>query len=662
MPITQHYGLWNSDAEIESVIESSSPPAYPFKLNGILYWLEAQVKEKGRIVLMQDHAQEHSKSNPICITPPEFNIRSRVHEYGGRCFCIDENRIIFNNFSDGNLYHQSLDKDIQATRLIDNALFEGCRGYADLVKSNNLDFVLAVAELEEESHQNHNCIVAVSCDKNFEGGCNSNNRPTILVDGSDFYANPVISTDGKKLAWFEWSHPYMPWDQSSLVIADLVQKGDEIFIEHKRVIVDEINRSVCQLGFLENGALLFASDSPECEYWNFFQYLDGQIRQVTQESGEFGEAHWVFGQNRWCEAASGNVVAIMTTQGGDELVSTNIESGEVKTLHSGFSSCSHIYLSNEGDLIFVAHYSDRSAEITELDADSGNMKILKAAGPSCFARGSSEPKLIQFPIGNKNHAFAYFYPPYNQDFCALENSLPPLLVVIHGGPTSRATSEFSELKQYFCSKGFALLDINHRGSTGYGRKFRQALLENWGEFDADDISNAINYAIDNRWVDKDLVFIRGSSAGGYAVLRSLTQFPQLFAGGACYYGIGNLITLSEITHKFEAKYTDRLVGETFNPDTANQPGSRFVTRSPIFQIENLSSPLIMFQGEDDNIVPPTVSREVVELLKKNGVKHSYTEYPGEGHGFRQTATRVDALSKETEFFTEIIQQKLSPNP
>ena len=196
------------------------------------------------------------------------------------------------------------------------------------------------------------------------------------------------------------------------------------------------------------------------------------------------------------------------------------------------------------------------------------------------------------------------------------------------------------------------MDINHRGSTGLGRKYRQSLLGNWGEFDADDIASAIDFVSNQKWIDKNLVFIRGSSAGGYAVLRALTRFPDRFAGGACYYGIGNLVTLSAGTHKFESKYTDRLVGERFDPATAMNPESRFVTRSPVFQIDKLSSPLILFQGAQDKVVPPDLSREVVELLKTKGIKHSYTEYPGEGHGFRQTQTRVDALRKETAFFAK----------
>jgi dipeptidyl aminopeptidase/acylaminoacyl peptidase len=271
--------------------------------------------------------------------------------------------------------------------------------------------------------------------------------------------------------------------------------------------------------------------------------------------------------------------------------------------------------------------------------------------------GHSEPKLIRFPTGNKEFAYGFFYSPFNRRFIAPAKSRPPLLVLVHGGPTSKAISELASLKQYFCSLGYALLDVNHRGSTGHGRKYRQSLLGNWGEFDAEDITSGIRYVVEKGWVDGELVFIRGGSAGGYAVLRSLTRYPEKFAGGACYYGIGNLITLSEITHKFEAKYTDQLIGEVFDREKSIHPESKFVKRSPIFQIEKLSSPIIMFQGLDDKVVPPDVSREVVEVLKERKIKHSYTEYSGEGHGFRQAATRIDALRKETMFFSEIIRAK-----
>ncbi len=692
------YGLWKSAVTIESLIEQASTPAYPFKNNGKLYWLEAQSREDGRIALMQKNLSGPSgpSGQPICITPENFNIRTAVHEYGGRCFCVVDDNIVFNNYKDGNLYWQSLKPSLTRKstpqQLSRNPNPHNCCGYADLVAIGNGKFILGIMETTQNNGQNCNCIVALSLGMGSEGDQIIESEPIILAQGADFYANPVISSDGKKIAWFEWSHPNMPWDQSRLVCAQLKVESHAIFLDDREVIVDEQNCAVCQLGFLDDNKLIFVSDSDTCDYWSMFQYHHGEITRLTHGNEEFGEAHWIFGQRRWQPVGDGMIIAVATREDRDVLVAVdssgnNSNGHNCTVLDQEFSACSHLQIVDASELLFIAHYSNRCAEIVSLSIPSGGIwqsllhcsnklrpgsektlpAVLSGADSDGHGQGHSKPRLIKFPTTERDAerateidmAYGYFYPPYNPMYCAPENTLPPLMIVIHGGPTSRATSEYSSLKQYFCSLGFALLDINHRGSTGLGRKYRQSLLGNWGEFDADDIASAIDFVSNKKWIDKTLVFIRGSSAGGYAVLRSLTQFPRRFAGGACYYGIGNLVTLSQSTHKFESKYTDRLVGEKFDPETSMNPESRFVTRSPVFQIDKLSSPLILFQGAQDKVVPPALSREVAKRLKTKGIKHSYTEYPGEGHGFRQTQTRVDALRKETAFFAKVIRRAQS---
>lgn len=698
------YGLWKSDVALESLIEQAAAPAYPFKNNGTLYWLAAQAREKGRIALMQAHPS-HPSGQAICITPESFNIRTAVHEYGGRCFCVVDDAIIFNNYQDGGLYRQSLTpsptplprlKSVPQ-RLSRNPASSRCCGYADLVALGNGAWVIGIMETAEDNGTHRNSIVALSI---AAGEQNIQSEPIILRQGADFYANPVVSNDGKKIAWFEWDDPNMPWDQSRLVTAQLKITDDTIFLDGLETIVDEQNCAVCQLGFLHDNKLIFVSDSETCDYWSMFQYEGGKITRLTHGKEEFGEAHWLFGQRRWQSVGDGMIIAVATRQAQDVLVRVDVNTRKCTVLQQGFSACSHLQKADGNELLFIAHYSTQSAEMCSLNTRSANIRQLRltdskiSSGATADAhahahahahcQSHSAPRLIKFPtvqnatgqatekitekatekatenITEKitviDTAFGYFYPPCNPMYVAPKNTLPPLMIVIHGGPTSRATSEYSSLKQYFCCLGFALLDVNHRGSTGLGRKYRQSLLGNWGEFDVDDIASAIDFVGNKKWIDKAQVFIRGSSAGGYAVLRALTRFPERFAGGACYYGIGNLVALSSSTHKFESRYTDRLVGEKFDPVTAMNPESRFVTRSPIFQMDRLSSPLILFQGAQDNIVPPDLAREVVERLKTKGIKYSYTEYLDEGHGFRQTQTKVDALRKETAFFAKIIRQ------
>ena len=225
--------------------------------------------------------------------------------------------------------------------------------------------------------------------------------------------------------------------------------------------------------------------------------------------------------------------------------------------------------------------------------------------------------------------------------------------MVHGGPTGSASPAFAPLKQYFTTSGFAVFDVNHRGSTGFGRDYRQRLLGNWGEIDTSDIADGIQFLVDQGRADADAVFIRGGSAGGYAVLRALTEFPDLFRGGASYYGIGNLITLAEITHKFESRYTDQLIGEPYDPATASLPSSRYTQRSPSFFMDQIRCPVIVFQGLEDKVVPPALAEEIIATLKRNGVAHEYHAYEGEGHGFRQIETRIDSLKRELEFYQAI---------
>ncbi len=672
------YGLWENDIAIESWIEQETPPIYPFRHHGTLYWLAVQANERGRIALMQ----ENSGGQPICMTPKDFNIRTAVHEYGGRCFCIVGDDIIFNHYADGHLYWQSLTSPASPRRLSRNSNLHHCCGYADLVAVGNRTFILGVMETSREGEQNCNSLIAMPLERD-AGGHIIESEPLILAQGADFYANPVVSSDGKTMAWFEWSHPNMPWDQSRLLCATIkIDRTSTMLLEQPNVVVDQPNCSVCQLGFLDDGRLIFVSDSEGCDYWSLFQYKDGNITRLTYGNEEFGEAHWSFGQCRWQPMGDAMIIAVATRADGDVLVAVDCDSTNCTVLQPGFSACSHLQYVDSSELLFIAHDSTRMAEMMSLSMPSASIRQLpryyadesrsSAEDIDSFStsgqattkdkemhckQGHSTPSLIKFPVAEGQVAYGYFYTPCNMMYCAPKNTLPPLMVMIHGGPTGRATSAYSILKQYFCSLGFALLDINHRGSTGFGRQYRQSLLGNWGEFDADDIAAAIQFVGDKKWIDKDLVFIRGGSAGGYTVLRSLTRFPQQFAGGACYYGIGNLATLCSITHKFESKYTDRLVGEVFHRERATQPESRFITRSPVFQMDKLSSPLILFHGKEDKVVPPELSREVVKILKKKGIKHSYTEYHGEGHGFRQAQTRADALRQESAFFADIIRQK-----
>lgn len=678
------YGLWRSPVEISELFSQPAAPMFPFRYQQKLHWLQAITKEGGRIALMRQlNSSPGNSDTPQCLTPAEFNIRTAVHEYGGRCFCVLGEYFIFSNLSDGRIYRQRLSDDSTPTAVTALPTEQQPQQpspisvyFADLLPLEEHNAVIAVMESNAGDAQ-HNSLVVIDLTELAEHNAEANLvTPTTLAEGSDFYASPVVSPDQSELAWIEWDNPYMPWDQSRLVKAEL-NYAEKILIRNQQFIVNKTNQAVCQPGFLADNSLLFVSDedggngdTTPANFWDFFRYRNNQLERITADTYEYGEAHWVFGNRRWQQISENQIIAVASNHEGDALVKLSVDSGIVDPvidpLADDFAVCAELWMDantstthTDAELLFVARYPKFRAEIVSVDcspASSSPPKAVSAISTDVDAHGYSEPQPIVYPTRDGQRAYAYYYAPFNRQYHAGDDSKPPVVVVVHGGPSSRATPELNPLKQFFTSLGYAVLDVNHRGSTGYGRAYRQSLLGQWGEIDATDIADGVKYLIEQELVNPELVFIRGGSAGGYAVLRALTRFPQMFSGGACYYGIGNLITLAKITHKFEGCYTNRLIGEKFT-ENSEHPDSRFVQRSPIFQMDQLRSPLILFQGLDDKVVPPAVSREVAALLKEKGIPHDYIEYENEGHGFRQLATRIDSLKRETEFFADIIRKK-----
>jgi len=525
---------------------------------------------------------------------------------------------------------------------------EGSCGYVDLVPFRRGRHVVAVTERKVPEAENRNLIVLVQIGDSLA-------QPQELISGSDFYACPSVSPAADEITWLEWDHPNMPWDQTRLFQARIIFEQEKYRCEYAQCVVDEPNSSICQPGYLSDGSIVYARDGDGDDWWNLYWYRGGEEYILTHEAAEFGEAHWQFGQQRWVQTGSNNIAAIATNHFGDRILQIDLDrSREPVQLIEEAAIC-HLSYDDES-LLCVATPEDRVGAIIEISMKDNTSRGVGPLSCPFVDEGYSVPEPLEFRTRDGERSWGYFYHPYNPDYVAPENEMPPLVVMVHGGPTSRTNRSFHPLRQYFTTLGFAVFDINHRGSTGYGRQYRQKLLGGWGDIDTADIADCVAHLVKLHKVQKAAVFIRGGSAGGYAVLRALTRYPGIFAGGACYYGIGNLITLSEITHKFESRYTDNLVGEAFDPVAAQQPDSRYITRSPIFEIQRLDSPLILFQGLQDNVVPPDVSREVVSSLEQKGVPYEYTEYEEEGHGFRKLETRIDSLEKETKFFQSLIKQ------
>ena len=638
-----------SAIKAELLFNRRLPPSYPCYCEGSLVWQESLAHEGGRVALMR----KAPDGEEICITPKGFKVGSKVHEYGGKCFVIRGNVVYFNNDDDGQIYRQSVFESTQPQSIVDvddnhNSAF------ADFEVFDSGRKMLAVREKRHQDRENVNSICWLSLDS-------QHSEVHDLVCDADFVARPCVSPDGSKLAWMEWNHPDMPWDCSVIKLGDLHYGADTVQVENIRLIAGGAERSVCQPGFLSNGMLCFAMDSDADissfeNYWNLHLWsADTGVVPLTRDCAEYGEPHWNFGSSRWVEYAPGSILAVRTRDAGEELVRLNFQ-GEINKVDAApRNRFQHLSKNDEANarhsVILVAGSPASESEIYGYNHELSIIEPLHERAVFLARDQISEGRSIWFKTRDGDRAHAFLYEPVNRS----EAQPSPLMVLVHGGPTARTHSVLSPEIQYWTSRGFAVIDVNHRGSSGFGRAFRQQLRGEWGVIDVNDIDDAIEYAIQEGIAAREKVCIRGKSAGGYVVLRMLTEYPQRIAVGVSYYGIGNLITLADLTHKFESRYLDSLLGEAYHPEQAKVKQSVYQTRSPAHYFKRIESALILFQGLKDAIVPPQISREIVDELCNKNIPLEYYEYEKEGHGFRDTENKIDALNRETNFIMNVFQ-------
>ena len=644
------YLQWQPTLSPQQIYSQRPVPQYPTLYDGQLYYLQQRAAEGGRCVLLRLQADGSTET----LTPDGFNLRSRVHEYGGKAFLLADNHAWFSNDTDRRVYKQrlnprSMPEAISAQDDQDMAI--------DFQLTPDGNYLLYVQEHPVENGENVNRLCALS----LVDGPDRQAFP--LISGADFYANPVISPDGSQLAWIEWNHPLMPWDGSLLKMGQLKDHQGRLSIDPSSIltIAGGSACAVCQLQYSPDGRLFFALDGHdasngiEADCWDLFSWDGHSIDRITNDRGEYGEAHWIFGQQRYAVIDDERIIAIRTIEGSDQLVEIDIPSSTVNVLQNESStSLSQLSQADQHSVVYCAASFSRTVAVHGCAGIKTDIRQWKESETILDDLDISIPQHLSYATRDGRRSYAWYYAAKNHHYRAPSGELPPLLVMVHGGPTSRSDSALSYQRQYWTGRGFAVLDVNHRGSTGYCRSYRQSLQNKWGLLDSMDVADAVNYVIRQGLAHPQHVCIRGGSAGGYVVLRALTSFPDMFCAGACYYGIGNLVTLMEFTHKFEAHYLDGLLGEHYSGHASNKPGSPYYDRSPLHELAQLKSPMIIFQGLEDKVVPPQLSRELVENLDARGIFHQYVEYPDEGHGFRMMETRIDALEKEAEFFSNVI--------
>jgi dipeptidyl aminopeptidase/acylaminoacyl peptidase len=463
----------------------------------------------------------------------------------------------------------------------------------------------------------------------------------ILAAGHDFFSSPTLSPDGARLAWLTWDHPNMPWDGTELWLATLEPDGSLADVQKVAGGRDE---SVFQPQWGPDGRLYFVSD--RTGWWNLYRWEQGDQTALYPMAAEFGSPQWVFGKSTYGFASPDQLVCTYAHQGTSYLATLDLCTLKLVEIPTPYSSIHSLKVA-DGVAVFIGGSATTPSELVRLDLQTQVRTVLQRSMELSIPAGYlSAPQAIEFPTDNGLTAYGLYYPPQNQDFPAPADERPPLLVKSHGGPTASTSSELNLRIQYWTSRGFAVLDVDYGGSTGYGRDYRQRLNGNWGIVDVADCVNGAKYLVEQGLVDANRLVIAGGSAGGYTTLCALT-FYDLFKAGASYYGVSDLEALATDTHKFESRYMDTMIGPY------PQCQSVYYERSPIHFVKRLSCPIIFFQGDEDKVVPPNQAEMMVNALRQKGVPVAYVLYKGEQHGFRKAENIKRTLDGEFYFYSRV---------
>jgi len=618
MTVTAPYGSWESPITIPMLSHAGTPLREVVTEGGDLYWIESRATEAGRQVIVR----QDRHGNVSDAVPAGFNARTRVHEYGGGSYAVQDGVLIASNFEDQRVYR--IDDGVAEPITPEPGIPAGDR-YADFVFVG--DHVICVRERHRYGEEPSNTLVSFPLD--------GSEKPRTITSGHDFYSSPRVNPDGTSLAWLSWDHPNMPWDGTEMWRAALDPDGT---VSEPELVAGGPDESIYQPEWSPSGVLHYVSD--RTGWWNLFRVVDGHSEALHLMEAEFGVPQWTFATRRYGFVLDGGIVAIYTEDGVARV--GLFDKDTLKQVHTPFDTFAASLATCGDDAYVIAGSGTQPMALMRIDVATDAVKVIKRSlqidiDPALV----SQPDPIEFETTDGQMAHAFYYPPRNGGFVAPDGEKPPLLVISHGGPTSAATSELDLGIQFWTSRGFAVVDVNYRGSTGYGRDYRNALRHQWGVVDLDDCINAACYLADAGHVDGDRLAIRGGSAGGYTTLCALA-FSDVFAAGASYFGVGDLAALATDTHKFESRYLDSMVGPY--PEAADV----YQERSPLAHADGFSCPVILLQGLEDRVVAPAQAEEIVAALEAKGIPYAYLAFPGEGHGFRKSENIE--RSREAEFY------------
>jgi len=628
-PRAAPYGSWKSPITSDLIVAAA------IKLGQIaldgeeVFWTEMRPAEGGRYVVVRRSPDGRTAD----VTPPPFNARTRVHEYGGGAAVVADGTIYFSNWEDQRIYRQDPgDRPRPITP-------EGALRYADGGIDRRRGRLICVREDHTVAGEPVNTLVRLD----LGGG----GAAHVLVSGNDFYASPRISPGGSQLAWLTWNHPNMPWDGTELWVGELRADGS---LGRTGRVAGGVDESIFQPEWSPDGVLYFVSD--RTGWWNLYRWRDGRVEPVIEMEAGFGRPQWLFGMSTYAFASAGRIICTYIGQGAWRLASLDVATGGLDLIETPYTEIEYVRAA-PGRAVFLAGSPAEPTSVVQLDLATGQLDVLRRSSQVAVAPGYlSSPRAIEFPTESGLTAHAFFYAPKNVDYAAPPGERPPLLVLSHGGPTSARFGTLDPGIQYWTSRGIAVLDVNYGGSTGYGRAYRQRLEGQWGVVDVDDCVNGARYLAGQGEVDGDRLIIRGGSAGGYTTLCALT-FRHAFKAGASYYGVSDLEALAQEMHKFESRYLDRLVGPY--PERKDL----YRERSPIHFTDRLSCPVIFFQGLEDQVVPPNQAESMVEALRARGLPVAYVPFEGEQHGFRRAENIKRAFDAELYFYSRVFGFELA---
>jgi dipeptidyl aminopeptidase/acylaminoacyl peptidase len=616
-------GTWTSPISA-SLVAAGAAPLSSIQLDGgDVYWLAGRASEGGRTTLLRRAAGSAATQE---LTPLPSNVRTRVHEYGGGALLACGGTAWFSHDADNGIYRVRPGDAPQPLSA------GGSLRWADFVLD---DLRCRLVGVREDHSQGGAYPVNTICELGFDG------RETVLVDGNDFYSSPRLAPGGKQLAWLCWDHPRMPWQGTELWLADVEDDGSLV---NGRLIAGGENESVCQPEWSPGGLLYFVSD--RSGWWNLHRYEGGVVHAVCPRDAEFAGPHWTFGNSMYGFRSEQEIVCTYIEEGVSRLALLDVTSGRLTPIANPYQEIRELRV--QGDTAALLGGAPTIAlELARIDLSTGTREVLAKSIENLPDAGYlSVPESIRYPSMDGRTAHAFYYPPTNRDFRPPDGEKPPLMVIGHGGPTGMATSTLKLATQFWTSRGFAVLDVNYGGSTGFGRAYRDLLQQRWGVVDVEDCVAGARHLAEQGVVDADRLVIRGSSAGGLTTLSALI-FYDVFKAGASYYGVSDLKGLDADSHKFESHYNEYLIAPKARANAV------YAERSPVNHAAKLRRPMIFFQGLDDKVVPPPQSEAMVQALRARGLPVAYLTLEGEGHGFRKADSIVRTLEAELYFYLRV---------